>query len=79
MAKTVKQSYSTIRTENMKALFAVIKSRNHWTDTDIAKMLNMPLSTFTARKANPANFRMGEMWMLMQLASVQEEVKPDLL
>lgn len=77
--RSTKPSYSKPRAENIQAVIADLKVRKKLRDQDIADALNMPLSTFNARKGDPGHFRMREIWIIMQLAGTPEEAKQGLL
>lgn len=77
--RSTKPSYSKPRVENILAVIAELKVRKKLRDQDIADALNMPLSTFKARKADPGHFRVREIWIIMQLAETAEEKKAGLL
>lgn len=81
MARTrsTKPSYSKPRGENILAVIAELKFRKKLRNQDIADALNMPLSTFMERKRDPGQFRMWEIWIIMQLAETAEEKKAGLL
>ena len=78
MIKT-KPSYAGVRKENIKALIAEVKVRNHLLDSGVAKLMNLPLGTFRERKKDPNKFRLEDIWMLMQAAKVDEERKSEFL
>lgn len=73
------QNYALQRSVNIKVLIADIKVRQKLRDIDIANKLELPLSTFRARKRIPSEFRMNEIWLLMQLGDVEPERKQELL
>lgn len=73
------QNYALQRSENIKVLIADIKIRQNLRDVDIANKLELPLSTFRAKKRIPSEFRMDEIWGLMLLGNVEPERKQELL
>lgn len=73
------QSYMAQKSENIRAIIADIKIRRHLTDAGVAKLINMPLGTFRARKADPGLFRLCEIWMLYQAAEVPEERRSEVV
>lgn len=66
-------SYSRQCGENLRAIIAEIKVRQHLTDAGMAKALNMPVATFKQRKQNPGRFRLEEIWLLYQALNVPDE------
>lgn len=78
-SRSIRPSYSKPRVENIRIMIADLKIRKNLRDQDIADALNMPISTFRARKGNPGQFRMWEMWTILQLAEAGEDKKAELL
>lgn len=66
-------AYCRQRSENIKAIIAELKSRNHMTDAQIAKAMNLKHGTFVDRKSDPSKFRMRDIWMLYEALNVPEE------
>ena len=75
----LKPSYESEKKENVLILISDIKARQHLLDRDVAKMMNMPLNTFNARKQRPEDFRLKEIWRFMQVAGVADERKQEIL
>lgn len=73
------QNYALQRSENIRVLIADIKVRQKLRDIDIANKLELPLSTFRVKKRIPSEFRMNEIWLLMQLGDVEPQRKQELL
>lgn len=42
------------------------------TQKELAKRIQMPLSTFTARYAHPEDFRVGELWRIERIIGKYE-------
>ena len=66
-------AYTRQRAENIRALISEHKTRKNMTNAGIAKAINMPLDTFNKRKAEPATFRVGELWLMCEALGVPEE------
>lgn len=75
----LKPNYEAEKKENILILIKDIKARQHLLDKDVAKIMNIPLNTFRARKQNPEDFRFKEIWPLMQIVGVADERKIEIL
>ncbi len=69
------QSYSQIRSENIKVLIKEVKIRKHLTNEQLAKKLGMSLSTFVRRQAHPGEFNCYQMWLLAQMVDLSDDDK----
>ena len=65
--------------ENLKAIIAEAKSRKHLTNKNIADMMGMPLATFSHRKGNPEDFRLGDIWQLFQVLEISDNQRKDIV
>lgn len=66
-------AYTRQRAENVRAIISEHKTRRNMTNAGIAKAINMPVETFKKRKANPATFRAGELWLMCEALGVPEK------
>jgi len=79
--KAAKQSieYSRQCGDNLKAIIAEVKVRQHLTDEGVAKMLDMPLPTFKSRKGNPGRFRLEDIWRLCQVLEIPDNQRKSIV
>lgn len=61
------------RGRNIRAIISERKTRKGVTDIEIAAAINMPLSTYRKRKANPEEMRLGELWEIFSYLDVPAE------
>ena len=72
-------TYTRQRAENVRAIISEHKTRRNMTNAGIAKAINMPVETFKKRKAEPATFRAGELWLLCEALGVPEEQRKTIM
>lgn len=42
-------------------------------------MMGMPLATFSHRKGNPEDFRLGDIWQLFQVLEISDNQRKDIV
>lgn len=71
----MKVSYAREKSDNIRVLIAKVKAQKQYDNEKMAKCLGLKISTYYNRLRNPATFRSGELWILMQIGKVPKEEK----
>lgn len=71
----MKVTYGKEKSDNIRVLIAKVKAQKQYDNEKMAKCLGLKISTYYNRLRNPATFRSGELWILMQLGKVPKEEK----
>lgn len=64
----MEKSYTMQRADELKILIATVKIKHKLTNTQLAKKLDIPLSTFNYWKAHIERFPVGKIWLLEVMA-----------
>ncbi len=64
----MRKSHSAQRAEELRVLIATVKIKHKLTNAQLAKKIDIPLSTFDYWKANIDKFPAGKIWLLEVLA-----------
>ncbi len=75
----MKVSYAREKSDNIRVLIAKVKAQKQYDNEKMAKCLGLKISTYYNRLRNPATFRSGELWILMQIGKVPDSEKADYL
>lgn len=75
----MKVTYGKEKSDNIRVLIAKVKAQKQYDNEKMAKCLGLKLSTYYNRLRNPATFRSGELWRLMQIGKVADSEKADYL
>ena len=71
----MKVTYGKEKSGNIRVLIAKVKAQKPYDNEKMAKCLGLKISTYYNRLRNPATFRSGELWILMQIGKVPKEEK----
>jgi len=71
----MKVTYGKEKSDNIRVLIAKVKAQKQYDNEKMAKCLGLKISTYYNRLRNPATFRSGELWILMQIGKVPKEEK----
>ena len=71
----MKVTYGKEKSDNIRVLIAKVKAQKQYDNEKMAKCLGLNISTYYNRLRNPATFRSGELWILMQIGKVPKEEK----
>ena len=75
----MKVSYAREKSDNIRVLIAKVKAQKQYDMEKMAKCLGLKISTYYNRLRDPATFRSGELWRLMQIGKVSDSEKADYL
>ena len=71
----MKVTYGKEKSDNIRVLIAKVKAQKQYDNEKMARCLGLKISTYYNRLRNPATFRSGELWRLMQIGKVPKEEK----
>ena len=71
----MKVTYGKEKSDNIRVLIAKVKAQKQYDNEKMAKCLGLKISTYYNRLRNPATFRSGELWILMQIGKVPKAEK----
>lgn len=64
----MKKSHAMQRADELKILIATVKIKHKLTNAQLAKKLDIPLSTFNYWKSHIERFPVGKIWLLEVMA-----------
>lgn len=62
------KNYSAQRADELEILIHTVKIKHKLTNAQLAKKINVPLSTFTYWKSHKEKFPVGKIWLIEILA-----------
>lgn len=64
----MKKSHSAQRADELEILIHTVKTKYKLTNAQLAKKIDVPLSTFTYWKSHKEKFPVGKIWLIEVLA-----------